>query len=113
MEASFLELKAKQVINTVDGKCLGHITDIIFDVVTAKALGFIVPQPNQGFWGMFKSGKEIFIPFDCVCKLGVDAILVELYVNDNCNKHDNHGKNSKDCGKDKCKALNKGYEEIK
>ena len=109
MEASFLELKAKQVINTVDGKCLGHITDIVFDVVTAKALGFVVPQPNQGFWGMFKGGKEIFIPFDCVCKLGVDVILVELYVDD-CAKN---GKNSKDCGKDKCKILNKGYEEIK
>lgn len=110
MEASFLELKTKQVINTVDGKCLGHITDIIFDVVTAKALGFVVPGPNQGFWGLFKGNKEIFIPFDCVCKLGVDVILVELYVDQKtgeskpCTKHG---------GKDKCVALNKGYEEIK
>ena len=104
-----MELKAKQVINTVDGKCLGHITDIVFDVVTAKALGFVVPQPNQGFWGLFRGGKEIFIPFDCVCKLGVDVILVELYVDDGSKSN----KNSKDCGKDKCKALNKGYEEIK
>ena len=80
MEATFLELKAKQVINTVDGKCLGHITDIIFDIVCAKTLGFVVPQPNQGFWGIFKSGKDIFIPFDCVCKIGVDVILVELYI---------------------------------
>lgn len=81
MEASFLELKRKTVINTVDGKCLGHITDIIFDVVCAKALGFVVPQPNTGFWGMFKGNKDLFIPFDCVCKIGVDVILVELYVN--------------------------------
>jgi len=119
MEATFLELKAKQVINTVDGKCLGHITDIVFDVVCAKALGFVVPQPNQGFWGLFKGNKDIFIPFDCVCKIGVDAILVELYVDDSINKHDNcckkdkNGKNSKDCGKDRCMALNTGYEEIK
>ena len=105
MEASFLELKAKQVINTVDGKCLGHITDIIFDVVCAKALGFVVPAPNQGFWGLFRSGKDIFIPFDCVCKIGVDVILVELYIDDN--QH-NRGKNPKDCGKDRCIALNKG-----
>ena len=110
MEATFLELKAKQVINTVDGKCLGHITDIVFDVVTAKALGFVVPQPNQGFWGMFKGGKDIFIPFDCVCKLGVDVILVELYIDE----HDRRNRrNPKDCGKDKCITLNKGYEEIK
>ncbi len=79
MEVSFLELKKKQVVNTVDGKCLGHITDIIFDVVSACALGFVVPQPNQGFWGAFKGCKDLFIPFDCVCKIGVDVILVELY----------------------------------
>ena len=105
MEASFLELKAKQVINTVDGKCLGHITDIIFDVVCAKALGFIVPAPNQGFWGLFKGGKDIFIPFECVCKIGVDVILVELYIDDN---HHDRGRNPKDSGKDRCITLNKG-----
>ena len=82
MEASFLELKSKQVINSVDGKCLGRISDIIFDVSTACALGFVVPQQSEGFWGLFKGGKEIFIPFDCVCKIGVDVILVELYVDD-------------------------------
>ena len=82
METSFLELKSKQVINTVDGKCLGHITDIIFDVGSACTLGFVVPQPGEGFWGLFKSCKDLFIPFNCVCKIGVDAVLVELYVND-------------------------------
>lgn len=98
MESTFLELKAKQVINTVDGKCLGHITDIIFDVVCAKALGFVVPQPNQGFWGLFRGGKDIFIPFDCVCKIGVDVILVELYIDE----HDHREKhNPKDSGKNK------------
>ena len=83
MEVSFLELKAKQVVNTVDGKCLGHITDVIFDVVTANALGFVVPQQNQGFWGLFRNNKDLFIPYNCVCKIGVDVILVELYVDDN------------------------------
>ena len=96
MEASFLELKAKQVINTVDGKCLGHITDIVFDVVCAKALGFVVPQPNQGFWGLFRSGRDIFIPFDCVCKIGVDVILVELYIDEQSKREQ---RNPKDGGK--------------
>lgn len=84
MEASFLELKSKQVINTVDGKCLGHITDIVFDVVSTCLLGFVVPQNNRGFLGLFKGNKEIFIPFECVCKIGVDVILVELYIDDKC-----------------------------
>lgn len=108
MEASFLELKSKQVINTVDGKCLGHITDIIFDVGSACALGFIVPQPGEGFLGLFKGNKEIFIPFDCVCKIGVDVILVELYINEKCN-HSSKGK-----GKDKnsCNVQTHTYERL-
>ncbi len=85
MEVSFQELKCKQVVNTVDGKCLGHITDVIFDIVSAKALGFVVPQSSSGFWGFFKGSKDLFIPFNCVCKIGVDVILVELYVNENKN----------------------------
>ncbi len=85
MEVSFQELKCKQVVNTVDGKCLGHITDVIFDIVSAKALGFVVPQTSSGFWGFFKGSKDLFIPFNCVCKIGVDVILVELYVNENKN----------------------------
>lgn len=94
METSFQELKAKQVVNTVDGKCLGRITDIIFDVVTARALGFVVPEPSKGIFNFFKGNKDIFIPFDCVCKMGVDVILVELYVDDKPKpKH-----NPKDCG---------------
>ncbi len=91
------------MINTVDGKCLGHITDIIFDVVCAKALGFIVPQPNQGFWGLFKGGKDIFIPFDCVCKIGVDVILVELYIDEYSRLDDRH---PKDGGKNKYTTQN-------
>ncbi len=94
METSFLELKYKQVINVVDGKTLGHITDIIFDTKSCKVLGLIVPSPASGWLACFRSGKEIFIPFDCICKIGVDVILVELYIN---NDHVPSPKNDKDC----------------
>jgi len=81
METTFLELKCKQVINVVDGKTLGRITDMVVDVKTCKILGLIVPSPTSGWLSCFKCGKEIFIPFDCVCKIGIDVILVELYIN--------------------------------
>ena len=81
MESSFLELKCKQVINVVDGKTLGRIIDIIFDTKSCKVLGLVVPSPVSGWLSCFKSGKEIFIPFECICKIGVDVILVELYIN--------------------------------
>lgn len=81
MESSFLELKSKQVVNVVDGKSLGHITDIVFDVKSSKILGLIVPSPVSGWLACFRTGKEIYIPFDCICKIGVDVILVELFIN--------------------------------
>ncbi len=97
MEASFLELKNKQVINTVDGKCLGHVTDIVFDVVNACVLGFVVPDPNSGgFWGLFKGNKSLFIPFDCVCKFGVDSILVELYIEEKSNHNKKQKQNKRE-----------------
>ena len=79
METSFSELKCKQVINVVDGKSLGRIIDLILDVKSCKILGLVVPNPNSSMWSLFKSGKEIFIPFNAICKIGVDVILVELY----------------------------------
>ena len=85
-ECSFLELRCKEVINVVDGKRLGHITDVIFDMQTAKITGLIVPG-NKSFWNVFKGGTEIFIPFTQICKIGDDTILVELYglgPNNNC-----------------------------
>ncbi len=109
MEVSFLELKSKQVINTVDGKCLGHITDIVFDAGCAKLLGFVVPQSSGGFWGLFKGNKDMFIPFHCVCKIGVDVILVELYI-ENESHHPNkpNHRDSKCCSVD----LNKNNKQI-
>lgn len=79
METSFSELKCKQVINVVDGKTLGRIIDLILDVKTCKILGLVVPNPSCNPWSLFRTGKELFIPFHCICKIGVDVILVELY----------------------------------
>lgn len=79
METSFLELRCKQVINVVDGKCLGRIIDIVFDCKCGTILGLVVPPQAHGWACMFKPGKEIFIPYHNVCKIGVDTILIEYY----------------------------------
>lgn len=78
METSFLDLRCKEVVNVVDGRKLGHIIDIIFDLNTAKVSGVVVPA-NKTFWNVFKGDNEIFIPFSQICKIGEDTILVELY----------------------------------
>ena len=77
-ECSFLELRCKEVVNVVDGKRLGHITDVVFDLQTAKITGLVVPG-NKSFWNVFKSGTELFIPLSQIVKIGEDAVLVELF----------------------------------
>ena len=78
MESSFLELRCKEVVNVVDGKRLGHIVDIVFDLASGQISGLVV-QGDKNFWNVFKSGGEIFVPYNQICKIGDDTILVELY----------------------------------
>lgn len=77
MESSFLELRCKEVINVTDGKKLGHIIDIVFDLPSGRIKGFVVPSCS-GF-SFFKSTQQIFIPYNQICKIGKDTILVELF----------------------------------
>ena len=78
METSFLELRNKEVINVLDGRLLGRIIDLVFDVRTSRILGFIVPG-SKSFFSIFKSCSDIFIPYNNICKIGEDVILVEVF----------------------------------
>jgi YlmC/YmxH family sporulation protein len=78
LTSSFLELRCKEVVNVVDGRRLGHIVDIVFDLPTGQVSGLVVPG-DKNFWNVFKSGGELFIPYTQICKIGDDTILVELY----------------------------------
>ncbi len=78
VETSFLELRCKEVINVTDGKKLGRIIDIVFDLPTGKIKGFVVPV-NQGGFGLFKTSQQLFVPYNQICKIGADIILVEIY----------------------------------
>ena len=77
MESSFLELRCKEVVNVLDGRKLGHIVDIVFDLATARVLGMLVPGEKTG-WNVFQSANQLVIPFGCIVKIGEDAILVEV-----------------------------------
>lgn len=77
MEQSFCELRSKEIINVSNGKSLGHMIDLIFDVDCAKILGIVVPG-KCGIFSAFSKNSDIFIPFHCICKIGVDVILVDF-----------------------------------
>lgn len=78
METSFLELRCKEVVNVVDGRRLGHIVDVVFNLQTGCLCGVVVPG-EKNFWNVFKNSMELFIPISQIVKVGEDAILVELF----------------------------------
>ena len=77
MEATFIELRCKEVVNIIDGRRLGHITDLVFELGSARVLGFILPGEKSG-WNIFKASDQLFVPYGCIVRIGEDAILIEL-----------------------------------
>lgn len=70
------DLKLKEVINTIDGKRLGGITDIEIDVESGKLVAIVVPG-NGKFLGIFGRNEDVVIPWEKISKIGFDVILVE------------------------------------
>ena len=75
---SLSELKSRDVVNTLDGKRLGKVMDLEFDERTGQVEALVVP-------GEFKVGSllrgekcGIVIPWQRICKIGENVILVEL-----------------------------------
>ena len=68
---SLSELRTKDVVNTLDGRRLGKVMDIEFDArdgrVDAK-VGNVIRGEKCG----------IVIPWQRICKIGENVILVEL-----------------------------------
>ncbi len=72
MEVSFLELRAKEVVNTQDGKKLGRICDVVLCYPENKWLGVVLPS---GRWG---KKNNLFIDLRQIVKIGEDVILVNV-----------------------------------
>ncbi len=70
------DLKIKEVVNVIDGKRLGGITDIEIDVDSGRLTAIVVPGPGR-FLGLFGRNEDIVIPWEKISKIGVDCILVE------------------------------------
>lgn len=78
------ELKQKDVINTCTCKSLGCPTDVTFDPKTGKITALIIPGPGK-ICGFLGRDTEYIIPWECICQIGEDIILVEIQ-EENCLK---------------------------
>ena len=70
------DLKQKEVVNVLDGKRLGGITDIEIDIETGRLTAIVVPGQGK-FLGLFGRNEDIVIPWEKINKIGMDVILVE------------------------------------
>lgn len=71
------ELREKEVINTVNCRRLGCVADVILDMCKGCVEAIIVPCPGR-FGGLLGHDSEYIIPFECICKVGPDIILVDI-----------------------------------
>lgn len=71
------DLKQKEVINICDCKRLGYVGDVDFDMDTGCLLAIIVPGPGC-FCGFLVREKEYIIPYNDICQVGRDIILVKV-----------------------------------
>lgn len=77
MKCSFGELRNKEVINLCDGCRLGCICDLEINTCDGCILAIVVPCQGR-FFGFLRGEKDIVIPFNKICKIGDDVILVDI-----------------------------------
>lgn len=71
------DFQTKDVINIVDGKKLGQISDLELDMRQGRIESIVVPSTGK-FFGMFGSATEVIIPWRNIIKIGLDVVLVKL-----------------------------------
>ena len=71
------ELRRMEVVNICDGKRLGFVGDVEFDECTGRIKCLIVSGPGC-ICGFLGREKEYLIPFDDICQIGDDIILVKI-----------------------------------
>ena len=74
MELSFSDLRTKEVINTLDGRRLGKVCDVVLCYPENRWMGIVVP----GGRGFGRKKSELFIELRSITKVGEDVILVNV-----------------------------------
>lgn len=71
------DFQTKDVINVVDGKRLGQISDLELDLNKGIIEAIVVPGYSK-FMGLFGSGNDLIIPWKSIVKIGSDVVLVRM-----------------------------------
>lgn len=79
MSCRLAELRHKEVINSCDGSRLGYVDDLEVDTHSSKVVAIIV-YGRPRFFGLFGRSSDCIIPWDNICLIGEDTILVDFKV---------------------------------
>lgn len=102
MELSFKDLRKREVINVVDGKSLGYITDIELRFPSGKMSGIVVPGKSVNCFSRFFTKSSLYIPVDKIRKIGNDVILVDLKCGEVCSPSTGIGVKEKPSFREPC-----------
>lgn len=71
------EFQTKDVVNVLDGKRLGQVTDLEINLKHGRIDAIVVPGQGK-FFGFFGNGNDVVIPWRNIVKIGKDVVLVRL-----------------------------------
>jgi YlmC/YmxH family sporulation protein len=75
------DFRTKEVINVRDGRRLGNIIDMEFDLYEGRITAIVVPGASR-FFGLLREEDDIVIPWTQIKKIGDDVILVDVELKD-------------------------------
>ena len=91
--------REKAVVNSCDGKIIGHVAEIIFDCSDGRITAIVVRE-DCGMLS-FKKSEDIIIPWCKIAKIGEDVIIVNA---DGCIPNGKYGKKGKDKDEECCSS---------
>ena len=77
MQCRMVELRYKEVINICDGCRLGYAGDVEICLPEGNVTAIIVPGPCR-FFGLLGRKDDYIIPWNRICKMGPDIVLVDI-----------------------------------
>jgi len=72
------ELQKKDIVSIKDGKKIGKIVDVEFDVKSGYMIHFVIEKAHY-FKSLFSTTEELTIKFTQIKKMGEDVILIDIY----------------------------------
>lgn len=77
MSMRVAQLQCKEVICVKDGRRLGFVEDVVVEIPEGNVCALVVPGQSR-YFGLLGRTEEYIIPWNCICRIGPDIILVDV-----------------------------------